>query len=145
MMASTCSTPAPGRCQDPAARRLRGPCPDKGARPAAGEIHTGRREKWTDLEDRAGDDGARRPANHLPVDVIKLDKSIVDTYLVPGKDHFIQNVIRLVHDLDKRIIIEGVETQGQARRLKELGADIIQGYYYSKPIPPENAIDFILL
>jgi len=82
---------------------------------------------------------------YLPVDVIKLDKSIVDTYLVPGKDHFIQNVIRLVHDLDKKIIIEGVETRGQARRLRDLGADIIQGYYFSKPIPPENTIDFMPL
>lgn len=78
-------------------------------------------------------------------DVIKLDKSIVDIYLLPGKDHFVQNVIRLVHDLGKKIIIEGVETQDQVRRLKELGADIIQGYYYSKPIPPESAIDFRVL
>lgn len=70
---------------------------------------------------------------YLPVDVIKLDKSIVDTYLVPGKDHFIQNVIRLVHDLDKRIIIESVETQGQARRLKELGADIYRATIIASP------------
>ena len=82
---------------------------------------------------------------YLTVDVIKLDKSIVDIYLLPGKDHFVQNVIRLVHDLGKKNIIEGVETQDQARRLKELGADIIQGYYYSKPIPPESAIDFSVL
>lgn len=54
-------------------------------------------------------------------------------------------MIRLVHDLGKKIIIEGVETQDQARRLKELGADIIQDYYYSKPIPPESAIDFSVL
>lgn len=79
---------------------------------------------------------------YLPVDVIKLDKSIVDTYLVPGKDHFIQNVIRLVHDLDKKIIIEGVETLEQAERLRALDADIIQGYCYSKPIPPDRAIGF---
>lgn len=79
---------------------------------------------------------------YLPVDVIKLDKSIVDTYLVPGKDRFVQNVIRLVHDLDKKIIIEGVETGEQVERLRALGADIVQGYYYSRPIPPDNAIAF---
>lgn len=79
---------------------------------------------------------------YLPVDVIKLDKSIVDTYLVPGKDHFIENVIRLVHDLGKKIIIEGVETGEQVERLRALNADVIQGYYYSKPISPENAIAY---
>ena len=79
---------------------------------------------------------------YLPVDVIKLDKSIVDTYLVPRKDHFIENVIRLVHDLGKKIIIEGVETGEQVERLRALNADVIQGYYYSKPISPENAIAY---
>ncbi|MBQ8093217.1 MAG: EAL domain-containing protein [Clostridia bacterium] len=79
---------------------------------------------------------------YLPVDVIKLDKSIVDTYLIPEKDHFVQNIIHLVHDLDKKIIIEGVENREQAERLKALGADIIQGFYYSRPLPPEAAITF---
>ena len=79
---------------------------------------------------------------YIPVDVVKLDKSLVDTYLAPGKDRFVQNVIRLVHDLGKEIIVEGVETREQVDRLKEFGADIIQGYYYSKPLFPDEAISF---
>ena len=79
---------------------------------------------------------------YIPVDVIKLDKSLVDNYLVEGKDSFIGNVIRLVHDLKKEMTIEGVEESWQYVRLKEFGADTIQGYYFSKPLPANEAIAF---
>ena len=79
---------------------------------------------------------------YIPVDVIKLDKSLVDTYLVEGKDSFIRNIINLMHDLGKEMIIEGVEHSWQFNRLREFGADVIQGYYFSKPISAEEAIDF---
>jgi len=79
---------------------------------------------------------------YIPVDVIKLDKSLVDAYLVDGKDSFIKNIIHLMHDLDKEMIIEGVEEQWQFERLREFGADTIQGYFFSKPISADEAIDF---
>ena len=79
---------------------------------------------------------------YIPVDVIKLDKSLVDTYLVDGKDSFIKNIIHLMHDLDKEMIIEGVEEEWQFNRLREFGADTIQGYFFSKPIPADEAIVF---
>ena len=79
---------------------------------------------------------------YIPVDVIKLDKSLVDTYLVDGKDSFIRNIINLMHDLNKEMVIEGVEEEWQFKRLQEFGADTIQGYYFSKPISAEDAIVF---
>mgnify|MGYP002626268738 CR=1 FL=1 len=79
---------------------------------------------------------------YIPVDVIKLDKSLVDTYLVDGKDSFIKNIIRLMHDLGKEMIIEGVEEKWQFERLRDFSADVIQGYYFSKPIPADEAIVF---
>ncbi len=79
---------------------------------------------------------------YIPVDVIKLDKSLVDAYLVDGKDSFVRDVILLVHDLGKEIIIEGVEEEWQYERLREFGANTIQGYYFSKPLPPEEAIQY---
>ena len=80
--------------------------------------------------------------SYIPVDVIKLDKSLVDTYLVDGKDSFIRNIIHLMHDLNKEMIIEGVEEKWQFERLRDFGADIIQGYYFSKPISADEAIVF---
>ncbi len=79
---------------------------------------------------------------YIPVDVIKLDKSMVDTYLVPEKDTFLHDVIRLGHDLGKKIIIEGVEEAWQYERLREFGGDIIQGYYFSQPLSPVDAIQY---
>ena len=79
---------------------------------------------------------------YIPVDVIKLDKSLVDAYLVDGKDSFIRDVIRLVHDMDKEMIIEGVEEGWQFKRLREFEADAIQGYYFSRPLPSRDAILF---
>jgi diguanylate cyclase (GGDEF)-like protein len=79
---------------------------------------------------------------YIPVDVIKLDKSLVDNYLIEGKDEFIDDVIRLVHDLNKEMTIEGVEEKWQYLRLKEFGADTIQGYFFSKPLPEDDAIRF---
>ena len=81
---------------------------------------------------------------HVPRDVfhVRNDVSGYDNYLVEGKDSFIDNVIRLVHDLGMKMIVEGVEHKRQFERLKDFGADTIQGYYFSKPIPPEEAINF---
>ncbi len=79
---------------------------------------------------------------YIPVDVIKLDKSLVDAYLVDGRDSFIKNIITLVHDLNKEMLIEGVEEKWQYERLREFNADTIQGYYFSKPLPADEAISF---
>lgn len=79
---------------------------------------------------------------YVPFDNVKLDKSLVDTYLVEGKESFIRDVIQLVHDIGKTITIEGVEQKWQLDKLTEFNADIIQGYYFSKPLDPDEAIEF---
>ncbi|WP_196805021.1 EAL domain-containing protein [Butyrivibrio sp. VCB2006] len=79
---------------------------------------------------------------YIPIDEIKLDKSLVDAYLVPGKDSFIGDVIKLVHDMNKTIIIEGVEERWQYERLCEFNADAVQGFFFSRPLEADEAIDF---
>ncbi len=80
---------------------------------------------------------------YIPVDIIKLDKSLVDAYLKNGsKSAFIHDIIQLVHDLDKEMIIEGVEEEWQFNSLRDFGANTIQGYYFSKPISADEAIRF---
>ncbi len=75
----------------------------------------------------------------MPAEVVKIDKSLVDEYAIPGKEGFLDNLVRLIHDLRKVIVVEGVETCAQLQICASLGCDIIQGYYYSKPLLPAAA------
>lgn len=74
---------------------------------------------------------------YLPVDTVKIDKTMTDTYLVDGKDDFIENIISLVHSLGMKLTAEGVEQQWQYDKLKEFQCDSIQGYFFSRPISGE--------
>ena len=77
----------------------------------------------------------------LPVDFIKFDKSLIDTYLVPGKSDFIANLTALVHESGKQIVAEGVETKEQYDLAVTIGIDQIQGYYFDKPLPADQAME----
>lgn len=78
---------------------------------------------------------------YMPIDEIKLDKSFVDSYL-DKNDSFIKDVIMLSHDIDKTIVIEGVEEKWQYEKLCQLDADVIQGFYFSRPLSEDEAIVF---
>ncbi len=80
---------------------------------------------------------------YLPAKKVKIDKSLIDNYLIEGKESFISNIVRLVHDLGMELTIEGVEQQWQYDLLRTLKCDYIQGYYFSKPIPGEDVAAFV--
>lgn len=79
-----------------------------------------------------------------PIDIIKLDKSIVWSAF-HDKDNFItlKNLISMFHDVRRKIVAEGVETEEQMNALVELGCDYLQGYYYSKPISEEEFLAYV--
>ncbi len=77
----------------------------------------------------------------IPVNKIKVDKTLVDIFLIAGKDALIENIIRLAHCLDLEITIEGVESKHQYERLKELGCNYIQGYYFGRPISGDKVLN----
>ncbi len=79
---------------------------------------------------------------YIPVETIKLDKTMVDANLQEGKEGLIGNIINLVHSLNMKLIIEGVEQKWQYDMLKKINGDIIQGYYFSKPIPAKEVENF---
>ncbi|MGA7973131.1 MAG: EAL domain-containing protein [Pseudolabrys sp.] len=71
----------------------------------------------------------------FPVDIIKIDKSFIDRLLTDRDSQFIvEALIDLSRKLDLRIVAEGIETEAQARRLRELGCMAGQGYYFSRPL-----------
>jgi EAL domain-containing protein (putative c-di-GMP-specific phosphodiesterase class I) len=71
----------------------------------------------------------------LPVDLVKIDRSFIESLGTSRADHaIVESVIRLSHHLGKRVVAEGVETQLQARILRDLKCDFIQGYVVAKPL-----------
>lgn len=71
----------------------------------------------------------------LPVDEIKIDKTFVDDMETNEFNRsFINAMIMLAHSIDKKVVVEGVESQSQADIIKEMGADLFQGYLYGKPM-----------
>ncbi len=79
---------------------------------------------------------------YLPVKKVKVDKSLIDNYLVEEKCSFIENIVRLVHDLGMELAVEGVENNWQYEKLRQLECDYIQGYYFSRPISGEEVEAF---
>ncbi len=80
----------------------------------------------------------------MPVDVIKIDKSFVFGMLENHADYqIIMSTIAMVKNLGLIAIAEGVESSAQLRSLTEHNCDLIQGYYFSKPIPESEILAFI--
>lgn len=76
---------------------------------------------------------------NFPLDVLKIDRGFVkDVTSNPGNAAIVTTIITLAHNLGLKVICEGVETKEQLDFLKERACDEIQGYYYSKPVPPEE-------
>ena len=73
----------------------------------------------------------------MPVDILKIDKSFVDR-IGNNEKNVVDYIINISKELDLKTIAEGVETKEQREYLLEKGCDIIQGYYYSKPLPVEK-------
>jgi diguanylate cyclase (GGDEF)-like protein/PAS domain S-box-containing protein len=72
----------------------------------------------------------------LPVDEVKIERRFVAGLLTDHRDRAIVSAItQLAHDLGLRVVAEGVETAEQAARLRELGCDVGQGYYFGRPMP----------
>ncbi|MEI3376465.1 MAG: EAL domain-containing protein [Coriobacteriales bacterium] len=78
----------------------------------------------------------------VPAALVKIDKAFVDTFLVDGNDDNFENLVRLAHGLGKKVVVVGIEKKWQIEICRELDCDIVQGYYFSKPLSPENAVQY---
>ena len=80
----------------------------------------------------------------LDFDIIKIDKSILWSAEKGELGRIIlENSVRMIRQMDRRILVEGVETSGQIELLRALGVDYLQGYYFSRPIPKKDFIELI--
>ncbi len=79
-----------------------------------------------------------------PITALKIDQSFVRNIAVNPRDaSIIRTVIAMAHNLELRVLAEGVETQDQLDYLGRHGCQEIQGFLVSKPLPPEQFIEFV--
>ncbi len=80
----------------------------------------------------------------IPMDEIKLDQFFIHDGISEKRDDIIiENVIKLGKALNMKVTQEGVQTIEQLEKVKRMGCDVIQGYYYSKPLMLSDFIQFI--
>lgn len=80
---------------------------------------------------------------NLPINTLKIDKTFVDKIYNYKNRILIKSIIDLAKSLKYKIVTEGVETKEQLDLLTELGCNIIQGFYFSKPLPKNKMEDLL--
>lgn len=75
----------------------------------------------------------------IPLNVLKTDLKFLTGKGIEGrKEHILDSVIKMAHQMGMSIIAEGVETKEQADRLLQLDCECMQGYHFSRPIPVQD-------
>lgn len=73
---------------------------------------------------------------NINIDVLKIDKSFSDEVIESKRGRIIlESIIDMAKKLEIKTVAEGIETKEQIEYLKQIGCDMVQGYYYEKPIP----------
>ena len=81
---------------------------------------------------------------HFPVSTLKIDKSFVDDITTDASsDQIVETIIAMAQRLNLKVVAEGVEHKEQLEHLQALGCDMVQGFYFSKPLTPVEIPDFL--
>lgn len=80
----------------------------------------------------------------MPVEIVKFDRNMTKAYFESEKAKFVlQATVNMIHEMNLRVVAEGVETAEQLAELEKIGIDYIQGFYFSKPLEKEKFIEFL--
>jgi len=80
----------------------------------------------------------------LSLDELKIDKSFIDELETTSEGKsMVKTILSFARNLNMSVVAEGVEEAAQVEFLKEIGCDVLQGYYFSKPILKEEFELFI--
>ncbi len=85
----------------------------------------------------------------LPVDIVKLDKTFVDGVDDPQMWIMVQDTIKMLKQMGKKVLVEGVEEEKVVMKFMDLGADYIQGceylqgYYFCRPLPEKDFVEYM--
>ena len=114
--------------------------------PACGILRTGLREAGfrIEMDDFGSGYSSLNMLSTLPIDVLKLDMVFIrNAFSAKGNTRMLEITLDISRYLSVPMIAEGVETEEQMLALKKMGCDIAQGYFFSKPVPPEEFLPFL--
>ncbi|QJB55250.1 EAL domain-containing protein [Pseudodesulfovibrio sp. zrk46] len=81
---------------------------------------------------------------NFPINVLKIDQSFVRDMTDDMSDaQIVETIVLMAHNLGVKVVAEGVETRAQLELLEAYGCEMVQGYYYSKPLPLEDVIVYL--
>ena len=82
--------------------------------------------------------------HHFPVHTLKVDRSFVANMGAAGENSIISKaIIGLAHEMGMSVVAEGVETEAQAKALRAMNSDLVQGYFFARPMPRDGATRFL--
>ena len=80
----------------------------------------------------------------MPVKIVKFDRTMINSYFENGKARYVMDAaMHMIHGMKLEIVSEGIETKEQYETMRSLGISYIQGYYFSRPIPEQEFLEFI--
>ena len=97
----------------------------------------------TELDDFGSGYSSLASLNMLPLDVMKLDMSIIQQASELEDFRIVQSAIQMAQFLGLKTVAEGVETKEEVVKLSSIGCDMIQGYYYAKPLRQQEFEDYL--
>lgn len=97
----------------------------------------------TELDDFGSGYSSLVSLNSLSLDVMKLDRSVISQATTLNDYRILESALKLAQILGLKTVVEGVETEEEMQKVKELGCDLIQGYYYSRPLPAAEFEEYL--
>ena len=79
----------------------------------------------------------------LPIDILKIDKSFIHN-MNESKKSIVRTIIELAHNLNMKVVAEGVETMNQYTMVSNMNCEYIQGFLISKPVDTDEAFQFLI-
>ncbi len=81
---------------------------------------------------------------NMPVSVIKFDYTFTRSYFENDKTKYVlTGMVDILHKMNMSVVAEGIETEEQLNVMTDMGVEYIQGYYFSRPIPEDEYIEFL--
>jgi len=83
--------------------------------------------------------------HRFPVDVLKIDRSLIGNIEESsGEAAMLHGLVVMARNLNIKLVAEGIETSSQARAVQDLGCEYMQGYFFARPMPADDVVEFMI-